>query len=144
MIVFYGWGYRGRTLDELRTARKKLNALIVDVRLVPQSRLAQFRRRALAREFGDDYCWLRAFGNINYKNPAGGVHLVEAVAGVAAFEQLGISPTRPALLLCGCPTLDCHRVAVARLLVEKFGGQFVDLSGATTEEQHERSTLPTA
>lgn len=127
-MVIYGWGYQGRTLDELREHQRRLNALIVDVRLVPQSRTPEFRRAALIREFSDDYLWVRAFGNVNYKAKVGDVHLLDPVAGVGTISNAGVSAARPALLLCVCRGAGCHRVAVARFIIAKFGGKFVDLS----------------
>src|SRR4051812_48588450 len=42
--MIYTWGYRGRTLTELRELRERLGAVIVDVRLVPFQRNGAFNR----------------------------------------------------------------------------------------------------
>lgn len=88
------------------------DARIVDVRYVPQSRAAQWNRGPLARVLGDRYFHLQALGNVNYKEPAKGIRLMDLDAGIAAMRAV-LSET-PAILLCACKSLaSCHRLTAA-------------------------------
>jgi Protein of unknown function, DUF488 len=117
-IVVYTWGYQGDVLDTLAALRAERNALIVDVRYVPSSRDARWRQRTLERRFGVDYLWLKAFGNRNYKGES--IILDAPELGLAMLEPF-VSPDHPPLLLCMCPTTNCHRTAVAAFLAAQRG-----------------------
>lgn len=125
-MTVYTWGYMqpaaGRRsawpVAELERLRQERNALVVDTRFKPSSRLAQWRRPYLERRFGDDYVWIQAFGNANFA--AGPIVLVDPAAGLAQLEPL-VSAARPPLLLCMCPTTACHRTAVAEYLAQQAG-----------------------
>lgn len=115
--MIFTWGYLTGALDTLQRHQEARRALIVDVRYTPFSRAPAFRRGPLARVFGPDYLWVRAFGNRNYKTPGAPIELVDPVAGLELLDQAGVGLERPALLLCGCREASaCHRATVARFL----------------------------
>jgi len=63
----HGWGYEGRTVDDLIGFARRVGArTVVDVRLNPISRKRGFSKRALAERVeteGISYVHLRALGN---------------------------------------------------------------------------------
>jgi hypothetical protein len=95
---------------------------------MPMSRVAAFRRHALQRTFGADYVWIKEFGNLNYKTPGSDPVIADPAAGLARLDEAGISERRPPLLLCVCPTPQCHRAAVAAFLRAERGWPGVDLT----------------
>ncbi len=119
--TIYTWGYSGRSITELIALRDRLGALVVDTRYVPRSRRPEYNRRRLEAALGADYVWLREFGNLNYKGgPHDPVRLNEPEQGLLRLRPL-ITPARPPLLICQCPTTFCHRVDVAAFIADKTG-----------------------
>lgn len=116
MPTVYTAGYSGHTLAQLVAASKRLNAVVLDIRLVPQSRWQpQWRQLSLGATLGDRYHHVHALGNKRYKDGPP-VELVDVTAGiydVKEYLDFGVS----VILLCGCKDFDtCHRATVAREL----------------------------
>jgi uncharacterized protein (DUF488 family) len=110
----YTLGYAGVTVDELKAVAEALDATIFDVRYSPQSRNPTFRLAHLKKELGDRYHWLRAFGNVNYRN-GGEILLEDPSAGMLAVHQ----SQKPVILMCACRDYDtCHRKTIAEFLTE--------------------------
>ncbi len=123
----YGIGYSGRTLDEIRQLLEQLDAYLVDIRFVPNSRNPAFRQKALINALGDRYIHVQAFGNPNFRS-GGPVEIADYDAGKAALEALD----KPTLLMCMCKDpATCHRTVVLRHLAE---------DGFETQEWGERGT----
>lgn len=117
--MVYTLGYSGWPQAELLAVAARLDATVIDVRLVPRSRVPSYNTKALKAALGDRYAWLEGFGNVNYKN-GGPVALKDAAGAVKCLGAM--SPHRPQIiLLCGCADVDiCHRKVVAERLAELF------------------------
>ncbi|MBN2584983.1 MAG: DUF488 domain-containing protein [Planctomycetes bacterium] len=113
----YTLGYTGWQPAELLEVAERLNATVIDVRLMPRSRWSPgFNAKALQAALGDRYVWLEGFGNLNYK---GGPIVLKDFAGAVA--KLGeMSPHGPrVILMCGCADVNvCHRKMVAERLAK--------------------------
>jgi uncharacterized protein (DUF488 family) len=114
----YTFGYSGRTTNEAALVRPVLNAVLVDVRYRPYSKEAGWSRRDLQRLLSrDDYRWLEAFGNVNYKGEEGPqVVLRNPTKGLAVLRSI-YEAGENAVLMCACPNYArCHRRDVAELV----------------------------
>lgn len=128
-ITIYTWGYHRQTTATLQAIQRQRSALIVDTRYVPSSRFGAWRKGHLERLFGADYVWIQEFGNLNYKADFNApVVLNDPHAGLARIEPL-VSEGRPLLLLCMCPTPNCHRANVAEYLQKARGWTIEHLPG---------------
>src|SRR5690349_18034833 len=66
--MIYTAGYYGRDIDEFKTTVEGLNATVVDIRLVPQSRFTpQWRQKNLQALFGENYVHIKELGNKGFK-----------------------------------------------------------------------------
>ena len=110
----YSWGYQGQRFADLQTFVKHTGAVVVDVRLKPFSRDPVWRRAALERALGEQYRWVEALGNLNYRS-GGPVRLKDEASGLAVVRGLALQA--PVILMCACRSqTTCHRTMVARLL----------------------------
>lgn len=125
MTTIYTFGYLGRTPEELARAAHEHDAVVVDTRYNPTSRLAVWRQGALTRLLGADYLVVRDLGNVNYRvgtpiviaAPEQGLPIVEALLA-----------DQPVILLCACRDgATCHRTVVAQMLAERTGAPIVHL-----------------
>jgi len=125
MIAIYTAGYGSLTPARLKELVEELDAQLFDVRFSPMSRVPIWRGFALARQYGDRYAHLKAFGNAAYKT--GGIQILGYEAGRAALERC----ERPAaILMCACKDYaTCHRATLAQMLtrdgftVQEIGAQ---------------------
>lgn len=107
----YTVGYSGIKVTDLKRAVEELDALIMDIRYSPMSRIPMWRRENLTATFGERYVHVRALGNVNYKG--GPISIVDYVAGRRAIEN----SNRTVILMCVCGHYaTCHRAVVASLL----------------------------
>jgi len=125
-MVIYTMGYAGRRLGDVVDLAKHLNALIVDVRLVPSSRAPGFAGAELEKALRGCYLWLPGFGNVNYRG--GPVLLADFYDAEAALrERLGPESAN-VILLCACRDVaKCHRKLVAEKLAKRWGCEVVHL-----------------
>jgi len=134
MHTLYSLGYAGWSAEQVRLVAEERSALVLDLRLTPQSRKPGFSKRTLERYLGERYVHVRALGNVNYRT-GGPIVLRDAGQGLAILSQH--LRHRAVILLCGCADLHaCHRKTVADLAAGRFGAEVVHLapssSGATT------------
>jgi uncharacterized protein (DUF488 family) len=115
-------GDSGWTPEGIRAVLDARDAILVDVRLSPRSRMPQWSRSRLQNLLGDRYAHVRAFGNLNYKGDLGtDVMLEDAEAGIAQARELAASG-RALVVMCGCKDhRECHRSDVAALLAQAMG-----------------------
>jgi uncharacterized protein (DUF488 family) len=90
MSVVYPLGYAQWSVAAARECRDH-EAILVDVRRVPQTTKPGFSKAALTRRFGDAYVHVPAFGNDN--DQSGGP--VALVARSGAWSGSGPSRHRP-------------------------------------------------
>jgi hypothetical protein len=108
----YLTGYTGkptRTPSQLRQLAINLDAVVVDCRYSPRSRVPHWNHLHLRRTVGiDRYRWTKDFGNtgrITLKNPAAGLAL------------LLFLPADNFIILCACADgQTCHRKQVGEYL----------------------------
>lgn len=142
-MMIYTLGYIGWKLDEVAAAVERLDAVLVDVRMVPRSRNPIWNSTALAKRFGDGstgsprgrYVWLKQFGNRNYKGTFEQIEIVDFARGVVRLLELfppavGTSaPGRPIILFCGCPDPgQCHRSVLADGLAKLWSAEISHLT----------------
>lgn len=122
--MIYTAGYYGRDIDEFRATAEGLNAMVVDIRLVPQSRFTpQWRQKNLQALFGENYLHIKQLGNKGFKEKR--IEIADLEAGLEIIAQI----KRDMILLCACKHYDnCHRKVIAEAL-RKLGHETEELSG---------------
>ncbi len=110
--MIFTTGYLTWTPEALETVVEQLDAMVVDIRLTPQSRNPAWRQNALIKRFDERYIWVKEWGNVRYKiGPP--VELLDFDAGLAHVRELSGN----LILLCACRQYDaCHRKDVAERL----------------------------
>ena len=124
--MIYTLGYAGRRLDDVVRLAGELAALVVDVRIVPASRMPGFSLADLQEALPGRYVWLKGFGNANYRGgPVALANFEEAAAELR--QRLGDGPGN-VMLLCGCrDAASCHRKVVAERLAAEWGAAVAHL-----------------
>jgi uncharacterized protein (DUF488 family) len=116
-------GYAGKHATDLLALAERLDATVIDIRLVPSSRWQkQWRAGQLRELLGARYEHVRDLGNENYKL-GGPVKIKDLDAGINKLLEIGGT----LILLCVCSDPEtCHRRVVAREL-EARGHQVSEL-----------------
>jgi hypothetical protein len=108
-------GYTGkptRTPAQLLQLAINLEAIVVDSRYSPRSRVQHWNRDWLRFALQDRYRWLQDFGNEAYK--LGTIRLSNPNGGIFRLDALGVSR---AIVLCACADGEtCHRKQVGEYL----------------------------
>lgn len=127
-MKIYTMGYCGWRVEDVAALLEKLDAVLVDVRMMPRSRWKrEFNCSALQKRLGDRYAWIRAWGNRNYKG--GPIEIVDFVGGVDEVVAMRGPGRRPVVLLCGCKDVNtCHRKVLAEKLAERWDAEVEHLS----------------
>ena len=121
----YGFGYRGRTIEELVGHVEQLGAVVVDVRYAPFVRDPNWSRNGLVRRLRHRYVWVQALGNKNYKS--GPISLMDEALGLRTLGSITANGT-PVILLCACADpQSCHRSVVTTGLHDELGWNVVEL-----------------
>lgn len=116
----YTIGYTGRTVEEIIQTAELTDAVVLDIRFNPRSRVPHWNKGPLSRALGARYVHLDALGNVNYRGD-GPIQIKDPEAGVKAVEEL-IDAGRDVILMCVCKDLrTCHRLTVAELLTQRLG-----------------------
>ena len=118
MGVLYSFGYSGQAPETLYRELLRLEAVLVDVRYSPRSRVPAWSGLNLQRTFAGKYVHLREFGNANY-NSGGKIQLFDAEAGISRVARL--IQQHDVVLMCGCRAREtCHRALVAAILSQRL------------------------
>jgi hypothetical protein len=105
-----GYGRAGWDPESLLERAEELDAIIVDIRLSPKSRIPEWRKSYLAALWGRRYWHCHDLGNVNYKG--GPIVLQNPETGVRSV--LEILERQSVILLCVCADVArCHRVTAA-------------------------------
>lgn len=120
--MIYTAGYYGRNLEEFKETVWRLGAMVVDIRLVPQSRFfPDWRKANLERVFGKEYRHVPELGNKGFKEKR--IEIADMKSGVEIIDELYNKPfvgVQSLVLLCACKSYQtCHRKTVAEEL-EKY------------------------
>lgn len=121
MKHIYLAGYSGKTPEALKRVAERLDAVVVDVRISPLSRVPHWNGVALRELLGKYGYWhLPEFGNRNYKN-GGRIAIANIDLGT---EKLLNHQHDAFLLLCACiDPFVCHRSTVGQHLALMYGLQ---------------------
>jgi uncharacterized protein (DUF488 family) len=114
MHKLYTLGYTGIKPDQLLTKAIELEAIVLDIRYAPRSRVLQWNAMELARRLGQSYQHVPALGNVNYKN-GGPIEINRPRIGTQQVVSMLV--TQAVILLCACPDVStCHRRVVAEMV----------------------------
>lgn len=110
-------GYSGHTVAELHEAVLAMNAVVLDIRMSPRSRMPDWNMDNLFRVLGPhNYRHLPDWGNLNYGG-RGDIKLQNPPLGLVQVVRW--VRQQPVILLCGCREYsECHRRVCAQLLKE--------------------------
>lgn len=124
MKTAYLTGYTGkptRKPEQLRQLAINLDAVVIDARYSPRSRVAHWNKLPLQLALQGRYCWLQGFGNWMYRQ--GAIALHDPYTALCRMEELSIDC---AIILCACTDGEtCHR---------KQAGEYLAAHGWTVRE----------
>jgi uncharacterized protein (DUF488 family) len=128
-VTIYTLGYSGWTIEDVEAVLDRLDAILVDVRMVPRSRWApEWNAVVLAKRFGERYVWLKQFGNRNYKGTFEQIEIADFPAGEKRLREI-TSTGKAVVLLCGCRDVNlCHRKVVADWLAGLWKAEVTHLT----------------
>ena len=127
-MTIYTLGYVGWKMEEIEAVVKRLDAILVDVRMVPRSRAPIWNGSTLHKRLGDRYVWLRELGNRNYKGTVDQIEIADFPAGATKLQAIAATG-RAIILLCGCPDVaTCHRKVLAEWLAQAWKAGIVHLT----------------
>ena len=107
----YMTGYTGKDVNDLKPLLETLDAMLIDIRFSPYSRIFHWRKVYLKSLLGDRYRHIANLGNRTYKEDKITIQNLEL--GIQTILNL---PT-DIVLMCACEkTENCHR----RVIVEKL------------------------
>lgn len=114
MNKIYTAGYTATKPHNLLLTAQRLNAVIVDVRISPNSRVPHWRKAALQQLLGDRYTHVPEYGNTAYRS-TGRIELKDPPTAAAKIGR--ILATHNVILLCACQHVEtCHRLDAANHL----------------------------
>ena len=127
-MTIYTLGYVGWKMEDIEATVNRLDAILVDVRMVPRSRAPIWNGSTLHKRLGDRYVWLREFGNRNYKGTVDQIEIADFPAGLERLQAIAATG-RAVVLLCGCPAVStCHRKVLADWLAKAWKVEVVHLT----------------
>jgi uncharacterized protein (DUF488 family) len=136
-MTIYTLGYSGWKIEDVEAALERLDAVLVDVRMVPRSRWAPLWNGAvLHNRLGDRYVWLREFGNRNYKGTFAEIEIADLPTGEKRLREfLAKDATGKAVvLMCACRDINvCHRKVLAEWLAQAWKADVVHLAPSRVE-----------
>ncbi|GHO88043.1 DUF488 domain-containing protein [Dictyobacter formicarum] len=116
--TIYPLGYAdSNTEPTLEAIMQRPDVLLVDIRLVPQSRWRpQWNKSTLQGRWGERYLHKKQLGNIHFRDSNKPIRLLDPDQAIQDLAQLLQSGT-DIVLLCACKNYDmCHR----RVIVERL------------------------
>ena len=128
-MTIYTLGYSGWRIEDVEAVLARLDAILVDVRMVPRTRWAPlWNGSALHSRLGDRYVWLKQFGNRNYKGTFDQIEIADFPAGEQSLREL-TDAGKAVVLLCGCRDVNvCHRKVLAEWLAQSWKADVVHLT----------------
>lgn len=107
-MEFYTTGYSGKEVADLKPMIESLDAILVDIRFAPYSRVLHWRKVYLKTLLGDRYRHVPNLGNRTYKENKITIQNLEL-----GLETL-FSLKTDAVLMCACEKIEtCHRKIIA-------------------------------
>lgn len=109
----FTFGYQPWTIYELKAKAKELQAIVVDIRQNPTSKLPSWMKSNLEQELNDWYIHLQELGNVAYGDRKADIIINDMETGIT--KLLAILETNSTILLCGCLDPEtCHRTTIAK------------------------------
>jgi uncharacterized protein (DUF488 family) len=139
-MTIYTLGYSGWKIEDAQAVLERLNAILVDVRMIPRTRWTPlWNGSALHERLGDAsadsaqgrYVWLKQFGNVNYKGTFEQIEIADFPAGEKRLRELLARDAtgKAVVLMCGCRDVNvCHRKVLAQRLAELWGADVIHLT----------------
>jgi uncharacterized protein (DUF488 family) len=141
--TIYTLGYNGWKIEDVEAVLARLDAILVDVRMVPRTRWTPaWNSSVLYERLGDAsahstgsssspqadsakgrYVWLKEFGNKNYKGTFEQIEIADFRAGQQRLRELlaQSATVKAVVLMCGCRDVNiCHRKVVAEKLAKEW------------------------
>ncbi len=123
-------GYTGKDINDLKPMLEALEAMLVDIRFAPYSRVFHWRKVYLKSLLGEKYRHIPNLGNRTYKEDRMTIQNLQL--GVETILSL---PSN-IVLLCACEkTENCHR----RLIVEELEKRAIQTEDISNWKTRDRS-----
>lgn len=108
----YTTGYTGKDINDLKPLLERLDAILIDIRFAPFSRILHWRKVYLKALLGARYRHIPNLGNRTFRE--GKITIQNMALGLETVLNL----KSDAVLMCACKTQgDCHRrLIIAELL----------------------------
>jgi uncharacterized protein (DUF488 family) len=127
--MIYTFGYYGKDFQDFKTTVSQLNAVVVDIRLVPRSRFfPAWNKSHLQQTFGEAYVHIPELGNKGFKEKR--IEIADIEHGLAKLRAI----KRDLILICACKFFNrCHRKPITRQL-QSLGYEVRELYQELTAE----------
>ena len=141
-MTIYTLGYSGWKIEDVEAVLDRLDAILVDVRMVPRTRWAPlWNSAALQTRLDDRYVWIREFGNVNYKSTFEEIEIADFPTGERRLRQL-TAGGKAVILLCGCRDVNvCHRTVLAERLAKEWDAEGSHLAAPDKQISSVQRTL---
>lgn len=104
-------GYTGKAIGDLKPLLETLDAMLIDIRFVPSSRIMHWQKVYLKALLGEKYRHILNLGNRTYKEDK--ITIQNLNLGIETVLNLPFN----VVLMCACEKIEnCHR----RLIVEEL------------------------
>lgn len=111
--MIYLAGYHGRKPEALLHLSQQLDAVVVDIRYSPHSRMPGWDQKDLIKLLHANYMWAHPFGNENFNNDEP-IKIVNMQDGVNLLKRRRVNNY---ILLCACKDGEtCHRKVVGEFI----------------------------
>lgn len=110
----YTTGYTGREIEYLKPLLEKLEAMLIDIRFAPYSRVMHWRKVYLKTLLGKRYRHVPNLGNRTFREKK------ITIQNLDLGLQTVLSLPQNVVLMCACPDMEnCHRRLIAGELSER-------------------------
>lgn len=123
-MIIYTAGYSQHPVKDLIASVERLKAVVFDCRYHPASRRLEWERNSLQMQLGRSrYCWIQAWGNVNYKDKLSGkpIQISDFNAGLTALQIFERGGANTIILLCACRDLTKCHLSVLKTELESRG-----------------------
>jgi len=118
-------GYQPWTIQELLAKRKELDAIVVDIRQMPTSKLPCWTKSNLEEALAPWYIHLQELGNVAYRDRKE-IIINDMEAGMSKLTA--VLETSNVILLCACLNpFTCHRQTIAEEINKRTERPFTHL-----------------
>lgn len=121
-LHFTTLSYLARHAIDIHAEILEHNAMLLDIRFSPNSRLPQYTRKQLLEALTQDhYYHLKEFGNINYRATDKPIELLNEAKALQIIKAMIDDNITDYYLLCACRDYNtCHRKTCATILQREY------------------------